>query len=308
MKKGFAVLLAIVPVAVWSWPAGPGQGGGGGQAATGRKRVLENSIGMKLTLIPAGKFQMGSPQGEKDRDANEPRHEVTISRSFYIGVYEVTQGQYQKLMGAAMAGGKWNPMNHGARFSAANGGSDDHPMENVLWSQAVEYCKRMSALPEEKRAGRRYRLPTEAEWEYACRAGTSTAFHYGAALSSKEANFNGNFPYGSAAQGPYLRKTAKVGSYQPNAWGLYDMHGNVAEWCADYYDPNYYKNSPRADPKGPAKGVLPTNYHNDFYRVIRGGCWLDEARACRSAYRFRAMPHDAYMLVGFRVVCEVAGK
>jgi formylglycine-generating enzyme required for sulfatase activity len=308
MKRMVGVLLALMLLVGWSWSADHGQSSGGGPATARRNHVFENSIGMKLTLIPAGKFQMGSPQGEKERDASELRHVVTISRPFYMGVYEVTQGQYVKLMGAAMAGGKWNPMNHGARFSPANGGSADHPMENVLWSQAVEFCKRLSALPEEKRAGRRYRLPTEAEWEYACRAGTSTPFHSGGGLSSKEANFNGSFPYGGAAQGPYLRKTAKVGSYKPNAWGLYDMQGNVAEWCADYYDPNYYKNSPKADPKGPVKGVLPTSYHNDFYRVVRGGCWLDEARACRSAYRFRAMPHDAYMLVGFRVVCEVAGK
>jgi formylglycine-generating enzyme required for sulfatase activity len=270
-------------------------------------KVITNSIGMKLTRIPAGKFQMGSPSTEKERDANELRHEVTISKPLYMGVYEVTQGQYEKLMGKRREGGKYNPWNYGARFDSAHGGSSDHPMENILWKQAVEFCKRLSDLPKEKRAGRRYRLPTEAEWEYACRAGTSTPFHTGATLSAKEANFNGNYPYGGAAKGPYLRQTAKVGSYKPNAWGLYDMHGNVAEWCADYYDPNYYKNSPKADPAGPAKGVLSTDY-NDSYRVIRGGCWLDEARACRSAYRFRAMPHDAYQLVGFRVVCDIAEK
>jgi formylglycine-generating enzyme required for sulfatase activity len=171
----------------------------------------------------------------------------------------------------------------------------------------LEFCQQLTNLPAEKKAGRAYRLPTEAEWEYACRAGTSTPYSSGKTLSSKEANFNGNFPYGDAARGPYLRKTAKVGSYAPNAWGLYDMHGNVAEWCSDWYDPNYYRESPKADPKGPAKGVVSTDY-KDFYRVVRGGCWLDEAGACRSAYRFRAMPHDAYQLIGFRVVCEVSGK
>src|SRR5262249_4711820 len=143
-------------------------------------------------------------------------------------------------------------------FKADRGGGPDHPMENVLWAEAVEFCKRLSALAEEKRAARRYRLPTEAEWEYACRAGTTTPFHFGDSLSAKQANFNGNFPYGDAGKGPYLRQTAKVGSYLPNAWGLYDMHGNVAEWCADWYDPAYYKHSPREDPRGPAKGVMPT--------------------------------------------------
>ena len=261
-------------------------------------KVITNSIGMKLAPIPAGKFVMGSPADEKERDDNEPQHEVAITKPFYMGVYEVTQREYEKLMGKAR-----NEWNHGAHFDAGNGGSLDHPMENVRWYQAVEFCKRLSELAEEKRAGRRYRLPTEAEWEYACRAGTTTVFNFGNSLSSEQANFKGTAPYGSASEGPYLRKTAKVGSYKPNAFGLYDMHGNVWEWCADWYDKDYYRNSPKKDPKGPAAGVLSTGY-NDFYRVVRGGCWLDEGRACRSAYRFRAMPHDNYRLIGFRVVCE----
>jgi formylglycine-generating enzyme required for sulfatase activity len=262
-------------------------------------KVLTNSIGMKLAPIPAGKFLMGSPATEKDRDAMEQQHEVEITRPFYMGVYEVTQSEYTKVMG--------KPRNAGAHFHQGNGGGPDHPMEQVRWTQAVEFCNRLSALAEEKREGRRYRLPTEAEWEYACRADTRTAFHCGDTLSSNDANFNGDFPYGGADRGPYLRKTARVGSYKPNAWGLYNMHGNVAEWCSDWYDPDYYKNSPRKDPPGPEKGVLPTDYNN-FYRVIRGGCWLDEARGCRSAYRFRAMPHEPYRLIGFRVVCEVSGE
>jgi formylglycine-generating enzyme required for sulfatase activity len=273
----------------------------------GNGKVLTNSVGMKLALIPAGKFLMGSPSTEKERDDTERQHAVEITKPFYLGVYEVTQREYEKLMGKRNERGKQNPWNYGAHFDAGRGGGPDHPMEQVKWGQAVEFCNRLSALAEEKRAGRRYRLPTEAEWEYACRAGTKTAFHFGDTLSADEANFNGNYPYGSAAKGPYLRKTAKVGSYKPNAWGLYDMHGNVAEWCSDWYDPNYYKDSPKADPTGPEKGVLATDY-KDFYRVIRGGCWLDEARGCRSAYRFRAMPHEPYRLIGLRVVCEVRGE
>jgi formylglycine-generating enzyme required for sulfatase activity len=271
-------------------------------------KLLTNSIGMKLAPIPAGKFLMGSPKDEAERDEIELQHEVQITKAFYLGVYEVTQAQYEKLMGKPMVGGKYNPFNHGSHFHAGNGGGPDHPADNVRYYQAIEFCKRLSAQAEEKKAGRVYRLPTEAEWEYACRAGTTTPFNLGKSLSSKAANFNGNFPYGGAAKGPYLKRTAKVGSYKPNAWGLYDMHGNVQEWCSDFYDPDYYKNSPKADPKGPAKGVLSTDYHKDFYRVVRGGCWLDEGRGCRSAYRFRAMPHDNYRLIGFRVVCEVSGK
>jgi formylglycine-generating enzyme required for sulfatase activity len=284
------------------------------QREEGPEKALTNSVGMKLVLIPAGKFQMGSPATEAEREDKEVLHEVTISKPFYMGVYEVTQAEYAKGVGNPQEGGKRNPWNNGARFREGQGGGPDHPMENVQWDQAIEFCKRLSALPAEMKAGRHYRLPTEAEWEYACRAGTSSPFHQGKSLSSKEANFNGNFPYGDAALAPYLRRTSKVGSYKPNAWGLYDMHGNVSEWCIDWYDPDYYKKSPRADPKGPDNGVVPTGYKNRgtpgeglFYRVIRGGSWMDEGRGCRSAYRFRAMPNEPYQLIGFRVVCEVKG-
>jgi formylglycine-generating enzyme required for sulfatase activity len=271
--------------------------GGGPQAGT----VITNSIGMKLAYIPAGTFLMGSPPGEAERSDEELQHEVTISQPFYMGVYEVTQEQFKKVPTPPIGG-------TGAIFNEKRGGGPLHPDENVRWDQAVAYCKNLSDLPAEKEAGRTYRLPTEAEWEYACRAGTTTTYHFGNTLSSKQANFNGNYPFGGAEKGPFLQLTAKVGSYPPNKWGLYDMHGNVAEWCADYYDKDYYKKSPKVDPKGPEKGVVPTDYHNDFYRVVRGGCWLDEARACRAAYRFRAMPHDPYRLIGFRVVCEVKKK
>ncbi len=259
-------------------------------------KTITNSIGMELALIPPGKFLMGSPESEIEREADEQQHEVVITKPFHMGVHEVTQGQYQKVIGK-------NP----AFFNPGGGGSPDHPVEQVLWRDAVEFCSRLSGLEEEKKAGRTYRLPTEAEWEYACRAGGSTVFHFGAALSSKQANFNGAFPYGAAANGPYLAKTAKAGSYPANAFGLHDMHGNVWEWCSDWYDENYYKNSPREDPQGPPAGVLPTGF-KDFYRVARGGCWLDEARGCRAAYRFRFMPSDPYRLVGFRVVCVVDAK
>jgi formylglycine-generating enzyme required for sulfatase activity len=255
------------------------------------EKVITNSIGMKLTLIPAGKFLMGSSAGEEERDAEEMQHEVEITKPFYMGVYEVTQGQYEKIK---------------EKNTAFFRQGQDFPMDQVRWPDAVDFCRKLSALPAEKKASRVYRLPTEAEWEYACRAGTKTVFHFGDALSSKEANFKGSFPYGDAAKGIFLQKTTKVGSYGPNAWGLYDMHGNVAEWCSDYYDPDYYKNSPKQDPKGPANGVLKTDFHNEFYRVVRGGCWLDEARACRAAYRFRLQATEPYRWVGFRVVYDVS--
>jgi len=257
-------------------------------------QIITNSIEMKLALIPAGTFMMGSPRSEAERDAKEERHEVTITKPFYLGLYEVTQEEYIKVM---------RDVGDRSEFKG-----DRNPVENVEWQRAKQFCERLSARADEKRAGRRYRLPTEAEWEYACRAGTTTAFHFGDSLSSQQANFNGNCPAGGAAKDKYLRKTTKVGSYRPNAFGLYDMHGNVAEWCADWYDPDYYFDSPEEDPLGPPFGVVATPFSNaekNFFVVVRGGCWLDDGRACRSAYRFRAMPNTRYRLIGFRVVCEV---
>lgn len=268
-----------------------------GPGAAAEPKILTNSLGMKLARIPAGTFQMGSPRSERERDSKEELHEVTITRPFYLGVYEVTQAQFVK------AG-------TGAKNRSAFKG-DDRPVENVEWVVAKEFCQKLSALPAEQKAGRKYRLPTEAEWEYACRAGTRTAFHFGNSLSSRQANFNGNYPAGDGKPGKYLRRTAKVGSYSPNAFGLYDMHGNVAEWCADWYDPEYYEDSPDADPLGPPFGVVATRFKNNgnqnFFVVVRGGCWVDDARACRSAYRFRAMPKTQYRLIGFRVACDISG-
>ena len=261
--------------------------------------VITNSIDMKLALIPAGSFVMGSPISEEERDREEIPHDVIITRPFYIGVYEVTQREFAKVMGT--------DRKMQAHFDSSRGGGPDHPIENIGWQAAVDFCKKLSAAPAERLAGLKYRLPTEAEWEYACRAGTATAFHFGNSLSSEQANFNGDYPYGEAEKGPYQRRTMKVGSYSPNAFGLYDPHGNVAEWCADWYDKDYYRDSPAEDPLGPPQGVLADNF-GSFYLVVRGGCWLDDARACRSANRFRAMTSNTYRLIGFRVVCEVDSK
>jgi formylglycine-generating enzyme required for sulfatase activity len=213
-----------------------------------------------------------------------------------MGVYEVTQGEYEKVMGT-------NPSN----FSPTGGYKDrvegkdtsQFPVENVSWNDAVEFCKKLSELPEEKRSGRVYRLATEAEWEYACRGGASSSkpFHFGDSLSSTQANFDGNYPYGGAGKGPYLKRTTRVGSYQANTFGLYDMHGNVWEWCADWYDENYYKDSPRKDPTGPATGTS---------RVLRGGSWDGNGSNCRSAYRLNDGPGRRGSDIGFRVVL-VAG-
>jgi formylglycine-generating enzyme required for sulfatase activity len=262
-----------------------------------RKRFT-NSIGMKLVRIPAGKFKMGSPNDEADRQPGETQHEVQLTRSFYLGACEVTQAQYKKVIGT-------NP----SFFSAAGRGqasvrglnTDDFPVETVSWNEAAAFCKKLSALPAEKGARRFYRLPTEAEWEYACRAGarTYTPFHYGKALSSREANIEGTQPYGGAARGPNLGRPCKVGSYKPNGWGLYDMHGNVFEWCADWHAQDYYRTGPKKDPPGPATGSM---------RRLRGGGWMYAGHYARSAFRGWNTPDNKYNAFGFRVACDIDGR
>jgi uncharacterized protein (TIGR02996 family) len=255
--------------------------------------VLTNSVGMALALIPAGTFWMGSPAKEPGRYEDEGRRaQVQITRPFYLGVTPVTQEEYEGLIGN-------NPSHFrtGGTGEAEVMGLDTrrHPVEDVSWHAAVAFCEVLSALPQEKEAGRVYRLPTESEWEYACRAGTTSAVHFGATLSSREANFDGNFPCGTA-RGLYLARTCPVASYRPNAWGLFDMHGNVWEWCADWFDHNYPDRRPRVDPPGPERGET---------RVLRGGSWFGYGRNCRSACRYMHPPHNATERFGFRVAMTV---
>jgi formylglycine-generating enzyme required for sulfatase activity len=250
--------------------------------------VVTNMIGMKLAIVPAGRFLMGSPHGEEGHQIDEePQHEVDITRPFYLGVHPVTQTQFELIMGR-------NP----AFFTRERGGGPDHPVEQVTWQEAGEFCQRLSDLPQEKAAQRVYRLPTEAEWEYACRAGSHGATTFGPTLNSTQANFNGNFPYSHAAKGIYRFRTTKIGTYRPNAWGLHDMHGNVWEWCWDWYDPNYYSYSYKRDPKGGDPNA-------EKRKVVRGGSWYDQGPACRSAARNRFPPGDRSYTVGFRVVLDV---
>ncbi|MGL4555076.1 MAG: formylglycine-generating enzyme family protein [Gemmataceae bacterium] len=250
-----------------------------------------NSLGMRLALVPAGAFDMGAPPREKHRSAPEFYHRVEITRPFHLGVFPVTQAQY-----LAVAGTNPAYFRDGGGGAAAVAGVDtgDFPVEDVTWEQAVAFCAALSALPAEKRAKRAYRLPTEAEWEYACRAGTTTPFHSGRTLAAAQANFDGSQPYGRVPRGPYLARTVPVGQYPPNAWGLYDMHGNVWEWCADWYDANGTRSGPAADPPGPAGGTL---------KVLRGGSCYSNGEYCRAACRFHCVPDRiAYRCRGLRVV------
>jgi formylglycine-generating enzyme required for sulfatase activity len=244
-----------------------------------------NSIKMKLVRIRAGKFLMGSPADEPGRRPSEHRHEVEITRPFFLAVYAVTQAQYQKVMGNNPS--YFSPTGGGR--ARAGGDSGDLPVETVSWNDAVAFCKKLSALPAEKGARRVYRLPTEAEWEYACRAGTSTAYYVGKTLEARHANF---------APSP-VNRVSKVGSYKPNAWGLYDMHGNVWQWCADWFGEDYYRTSPKKDPAGPKAGTS---------RVVRGGCWLNAGQECRAAIRPAVPPTYTSNHVGFRVACDVGGR
>ena len=224
---------------------------------------------MKFRQIPAGTFTMGDASGDDD----ETPHEVTLTKPFKMGVHEVTQAQYEQLMGT-------NP----SEFKGA-----ENPVERVSWEDAVEFCRRLSELPAEKEAGHVYRLPTEAEWEYACRAGTTTNFGFG----DDDSNLDDYawFRENSA------EKTHPVGGKKPNAWGLYGMHGNVGEWCQDWKED--YPEGAVTDPMGPASGQ---------YRVIRGGSWVNTADYCRSATRFGGKLSYSVNGLGFRVCLSPSGK
>jgi formylglycine-generating enzyme required for sulfatase activity len=237
-----------------------------------------NSIGMKFHLIPAGEFMMGAVPGDDQAEYDEePRHRVEITKPFYMSVYEVTQAQYQAVMGE-------NPSN----FKG-----DDHPVESVSWNDAVEFCEKLSL-----KEGKKYRMPTEAEWEYACRAGIESAYYWGNGDSESEmkkyAWYEKNADDGYWTSPHASREgTQSVGQKLPNAWGLYDMSGNVWEWCSDWYSENYCSNSPAKDPQGSSSGEL---------RVLRGGSWHNQAGYLRTSNRSRGNPDDRGVNGGFRIL------
>ena len=266
-----------------------------------------------MVLIPAGTFLMGSPESEAERRDEETQHQVTISRPFYMGKYEVTQAEWEAVMGS-------NP----SWFQGTN-----LPVEWVSWYDAIEYCNKLSekegltsayTIDKERsdlnneidydviflygfvdsevrwfvtwdREANGYRLPTEAEWEYACRAGTTTPFSTGNNLTTNQANYNGNYPYNRNAKGEFREQTTAVGSFAPNAWGLYDMHGNVGEWCWDWYD-DYSENN-QTDPAGAVSGAG---------RVFHGGSWNTFGQGVRSAFRGYDNPGYRSNNGGFRLV------
>ncbi len=242
--------------------------------------VLSAALGMKFAWIAPGTFFMGSPESEEGRPSEathypvsgyeEAQHKVTLTKGFYMGVHLVTQEQWQLVMG-----------NNPSRFE----GQMNLPVESVSREDCQEFIKRLRDMDEKP-----YRLPTEAEWEYACRAGTTTPFYFGETISAEQANYQGDMIYGNGKTGKYRETTTPVGEFPPNAFGLYDMHGNVWEWCEDWFGD--YPQNDEVDPQGPNAGEC---------GVLRGGSWIDEPQLCRSAYRRSDKPYRCWPVLGCRL-------
>jgi formylglycine-generating enzyme required for sulfatase activity len=240
---------------------------------------LNATVAMDMLWVPAGTFTMGSPTTEAGRATNETEHNVTLTKGFYLGKYEVTQAQYEAVTGT-------NP----SEFNAT--GNGNRPVEKVTWTEAVAFCNLLTN--QEQAAGRlpagwAYVLPTESQWEYACRAGTTTAYSWGATIASSNANYNWD---GAATTGNDFKQTRDVGQYAANPWGFFDMHGNVWEWTADWYQAAYPTGNPVIDPTGPASGS---------HRVKRGGSWSHDGTDLRSAKRSHSPPSARNNFLGFRV-------
>jgi eukaryotic-like serine/threonine-protein kinase len=232
---------------------------------------LGSGVQLEMVAIPTGTFQMGSPAHIGDEDEH-PFHLVTIP-SFFIGKFPLTQAQWLAVMG--------KPLYY--RFKGA-----DKPVENVSWNDAMKFCMRLA-----QKTGRSFRLPSESEWEYACRAGSSTPFSYGETLTTDYANYCGEHIFASEPAGVYRHTTTPVGSLPPNAFGLYDMHGNVWEWCADAWHPDYSG--------APVDGSARISAASPILRILRGGSWHEVPGVCRSAARLKLAPDERDDMFGFRL-------
>jgi formylglycine-generating enzyme required for sulfatase activity len=245
---------------------------------------LSPTVSLDMVLIPAGEFLMGSPPQELRRQATEgPQHRVTVP-SFCMGKYPITQAQWRVVAG-------WDPVNQALAPDPSAFKGDDRPVERVSWQDATEFCARLS-----QRAGREYRLPSEAEWEYACRAGTTTPFHFGETITTDLANYDGADSYGRGPTGIDRQETTPVGCLQAaNSFGLYDMHGNVWEWCLDHWHNNY--------DGAPTDGSAWLSDQKSSNRLLSGGSWNFNPANCRSAVRNFVAPDFRVFFIGFRVLC-----
>jgi formylglycine-generating enzyme required for sulfatase activity len=283
-----------------------------------------SSLDLQLVEIPAGRFLMGSPSNEKGhQDSEGPQHEVELE-SFFLGRTPITQAQWREVAGWVEGPGEhWgldldpNPSGfqgkgkEKARLLEREENTDQRPVENVNWFEAMEFCSRLS-----QRSGKTYTLPSEAQWEYACRAGTTTPFHFGETISSGLANYDGRTTYANGPKGEYRGQTTKVGMFPANAWGLHDMHGNVWEWCADHWHSSYdlgqrkapNDGSPWVDAAESGTEGEEEGRRDARARVRRGGSWVFNPVFCRSAFRYGLHPADALNNVGFRVCCLPRGR
>ena len=246
-----------------------------------------DGVTLDMVKIPGGSFKMGARKEEKNSFDNErPQHQGNV-QEFWMGKFAVTQLQWKKIASLSQVNIELSP--DPSYFKG-----DRFPVEQVSWTEAKEFCDRLSYLS--PKTGKTYDLPTEAQWEYACRAGMTTPFHFGETITTDLANFNGNRIYGKASKGEYRKKTSEVGSFTPNAFGLYDMHGNVWEWCLDPWHGNY--------DGAPTHGDVwdaSNNFGSDS-RLIRGGSWGNNPHYCRSAFRSYGDPANRGSSIGFRIV------
>ena len=251
----------------------------------GYREDLGEGVALTMVKIPAGSFLMGSPKAEPERLEREgPQHEVTLG-SFFMAQTPITQAQWRAVAGWQKVERDLKP--DPSRFKGAN-----RPVEQVSWFDALEFCRRLN-----QRTGQRYGLPSEAQWEYACRAGSTTSFHYGATLTPELANYDGNYVYGKGLKGTYRKQTTEVDSFPANAWGLHDLHGNVWEWCADHWHDSY-----NFAPGDDQPWLIPAAADEEL-RLLRGGSWYFHPAVCRSAYRNDGHPDGRGFLIGFRVCC-----
>jgi formylglycine-generating enzyme required for sulfatase activity len=249
---------------------------------------LDFGVELELALILGGSFQMGSPEEEEEHQDDESLHPVTVP-TFFMSRTLVTQAQWRSIA-------KLPEIKTQLKSSPSNSkDSDDLPIVNISWDEAIEFCLRL-----EKKTGRTYRLPSEAEWEYACRAETTTPFHFGETIDTNLANYRGNSTYGKGVEGPNQGRTTPVKIFPPNSWGLYDMHGNVYEWCQDDYERDYNL--------CPSDGApyLAESQKEQPSKVRRGGSWVYGPRRCRSASRSSHTRALTDFDVGFRVVCSAS--